>query len=74
MLDRVPIRTLRDARHALEEIAVAVCVARCSVQYILKETPITTPESAPTTTSGRGVRASSTGCEDASRVKWSASR
>jgi len=54
MLDRVRIRILRDAGHTLEEIATTVGVAKRSVQAILKEPPITSPESAPTPTS-RGV-------------------
>lgn len=54
MLDRVRIRTLRDAGHTLEEIAATVGVAKRSVQGILKEPPITSPESAPTPRS-RGV-------------------
>ena len=54
MLDRVRIRTLRDAGHTLEEIAATVGVSRRSVQGILKEPPITSLESAPTPTS-RGV-------------------
>ncbi len=48
MLDRVRIRALRDAGHTLEEIAELVGVAKRSVQTILKEPPITGPESVPT--------------------------
>lgn len=54
MLDRVRIQTLRDAGHTLEEIAATVGVAKRSVQNILKEPRIKTPESAPTPVS-RGV-------------------
>lgn len=54
MLDRVRIRTLRDAGHTLEEIAATVGVAKRSVQNILKESPIRSPESAPTPAS-RGI-------------------
>ena len=54
MLDRVRIRTLRDAGHTLEEIAAAVGVSKRSAQNILKEPPITSVESAPTPAS-RGV-------------------
>jgi len=54
MLDRVRIRVLRDAGHTLEEIAGTVGVSKGSVQGILKEPPITSPESAPSPTS-RGV-------------------
>jgi len=54
MLDRVRIRVLRDAGHTLEEIAASVGVSKGSVQGILKEPPITSPESAPSPTS-RGV-------------------
>ena len=54
MLDRVRIRTLREAGHTLEEIAASVGVAKRSVQNILKEPPIKSPESAPTPAS-RGV-------------------
>jgi transposase len=54
MLDRVRIRTLRDAGHTLEEIAATVGVAKRSVQNILKEPPIKSPESAPSPAS-RGV-------------------
>jgi transposase len=53
MLDRVRIRTLRDAGHTLAEIASAVGVGKRSVQRILKEPSITTPESAPTPRSRR---------------------
>jgi len=59
MLDRVRIRTLRDAGHTLEEIAATVGVGKRSVQRILKEAPITGPESAPTPVS-RGVGRPST--------------
>ena len=48
MLDRVQIRRLRDAGHTLEDIAATVGVAKRSVQVILKEPPVTSPESAPT--------------------------
>ena len=40
MLDRVRIRTLRDAGHTLEEIAATVGVGKSSVQRILKEEPV----------------------------------
>jgi len=53
MLDRVRIWTLREAGHTLEEIAAAVGVGKSSVQRILKEPPITSPESAPTPQSRR---------------------
>lgn len=53
MLDRVRIRTLRDAGHTLAEIAAAVGVGKSTVQRILKEPPITSPESAPTPKSRR---------------------
>jgi transposase len=53
MLDRVRIRTLRDAGHTLAEIASAVGVGKRSVQRILKEPSITTGESAPTPQSRR---------------------
>lgn len=53
MLDRVRIRTLRNAGHTLEGIAATVGVGRRSVQRILKEPPITGPESAPTPRSRR---------------------
>ena len=59
MLDRVRIRTLRDAGHTLEEIAATVGVGKRSVQRILKAPPITSPESAPTPVS-RGVGRPST--------------
>ncbi len=59
MLDRVRIRTLRDAGHTLEEIATTVGVGRRSVQRILKEPAIQRPESAPTPVS-RGVGRPST--------------
>ena len=39
MLDRVRIRTLRDAGHTLEEIAATVGVGKSSVQGILKPPP-----------------------------------
>ena len=48
MLDRVRIRTLREAGHTLEEIATAVGVGKRSVQRILKEPPITDVASALT--------------------------
>ncbi len=54
MLDRVRIRALRDAGHTLEEIAAQVGVAKRSVQNILKEPRITSPEEAPTPI-GRGI-------------------
>ena len=54
MLDRVRIRTLRDAGHTLEEIAATVGVGKRSVQRILKEPTIQRPESGPTLVS-RGV-------------------
>jgi len=53
MLDRVKIWALRQAGHTLEEIAAAVGVGKRSVQRILKEPPITSPESAPTPESRR---------------------
>jgi transposase len=53
MLDRVRIWTLRQAGQTLDEIAAAVGVGKSSVQRILKEEPITTPESAPTPRSRR---------------------
>lgn len=59
MLDRVRIRTLRDAGHTLEEIAATVGVAKRSVRNILKEPPIRSPESTPTPAS-RGVGRPST--------------
>jgi len=54
MIDRVRIWTLREAGHTLKEIASEVGVGRRSVQRILKEPPITSPESAPTPKS-RGI-------------------
>jgi transposase len=54
MLDRVRIRSLREAGHTLREIAAAVGVAKRSVQNILKEAPIAGVESAPTPRS-RGI-------------------
>jgi len=48
MLDRVRIRTLRDAGHTLEEIASTVGVGKRSVRRVLKEPPIVSPEAAPT--------------------------
>ena len=53
MLDRVRIWTLRQAGHTLDEIAATVGVGKSSVQRILKEPPITSPESAPTPRSRR---------------------
>jgi len=53
MLNRVKIWALRQAGHTLEEIAAAVGVGKRSVQRILKEPPITSPESAPTPESRR---------------------
>jgi transposase len=53
MLDRVRIWTLRQAGHTLAEIAAAVGVGKRSVQRILKEPPVTSPESAPTPASRR---------------------
>lgn len=53
MLDRVRIWTLRQAGHTLDEIAAAVGVGKSSVQRILREPPITNPESAPTPKSRR---------------------
>jgi len=58
MLDRVRIRTLRNAGHTLEEVAATVGVGRRSVQRILKEPPISGPESAPTPRSRRVGRPS----------------
>lgn len=54
MLDRVRIRTLREAGHTLAEIAATVGVGKRSVQRILTEPRIQCPESAPTPKS-RGV-------------------
>jgi transposase len=56
MLDRVRIWTLRQAGHTLEEIAASVGVGKSSVQRILKEPPITSPESAPTPASHHAGR------------------
>ena len=53
MLDRVRIWTLREAGHTLEEIVATVGVGKRSVQRVLKEPPITSPESAPTAKSRR---------------------
>lgn len=53
MLDRVKIWALREAGHTLDEIAGSVGVGKSSVQRILKEPPITSPESAPTPQSQR---------------------
>lgn len=53
MLDRVRIWTLRQAGHTLEEIAATVGVGKRSVQRILREPPITSPEAAPTPQSRR---------------------
>jgi len=53
MLDRVRIRTLRDAGHTLREIACSVGVGKRSVRRILKEPSIVDPESAPTPRSRR---------------------
>jgi len=53
MLDRVRIWALREAGHTLAEIAAVVGVGQSSVQRILKEPPITSPESAPTPKSRR---------------------
>lgn len=53
MLDRVRIWTLREAGHTLAEIAATVGVGRRSVQRILREPPITSPETAPTPKSRR---------------------
>lgn len=54
MLDRVRIWTLREAGHTLEHIAVEVGVGKRSVQRVLKQERITSPESAPTPRS-RGI-------------------
>lgn len=59
MLDRVRIRTLREAGHTLKEIAASVGVAKRSVQNVLREPPITGPEEAPTPRS-RGIGRPST--------------
>ena len=59
MLDRVRIRTLRDAGHTLEEIAATVGVGKRSVQRVVKEPAIEDAESAPTPAS-RGVGRPST--------------
>jgi len=53
MFDRVSIWTLRRAGHTLEDIAAAVGVGKSSVRRILREPPITSPESAPTPKSRR---------------------
>ncbi len=53
MLDRVRIWTLRQAGHTLEEIAETVGVGKRSVQRILREPPITSPEAAATPQSRR---------------------
>jgi len=58
MLDRVRIRTLRNAGHTLDGIATTVGVGRRSVQRILKEPPISGPDSAPTPKSRRVGRPS----------------
>jgi transposase len=58
MIDRVRIWTLREAGHTLEEIATAVGVGKSSVQRILREAPITSPELAPTPQSRRVGRPS----------------
>jgi transposase len=70
MLDRVRIGTLREAGHTLEEIAAAVGVGKSSVQRILKEPPITNPESAPTPASRRIGRPSRVAAlrEEAQRI------
>ena len=54
MLDRVRIRTLREAGHTLAEIAAVVGVSRSTVQRVVKEPVITSVESAPTPRS-RGI-------------------
>ena len=54
MLDRVRIWTLREARHTLEQIAAEVGVGKRSVQRVLKQERIRSPESAPTPQS-RGI-------------------
>ena len=59
MLDCVRIRTLGDTQHPPEEIAASVGVGRRSVQRILKEPAIKSPESAPAPAS-RGVGRPST--------------
>jgi transposase len=56
---RVRIRTLREAGHTLKEIAASVGVAKRSVQNVLREPPITSPEAAPTPRS-RGIGRPST--------------
>jgi len=61
MIDRVRIWTLREAGHTLKEIAAEVGVGKRSVQRILKEPPITSPESAPTPQSRRVGRPSRVG-------------
>lgn len=53
MLDRVRIWILRESGHTLSEIAATVGVGRRSVQRILREPPITSPEAAPTPKSRR---------------------
>ena len=70
MLDRVRIWTLREAGHTLEEIAATVGVGKRSVQRILKEPPIASPESAPTPESRRIGRPSQVGAlrADAERI------
>ncbi len=54
MLDRVRMWTLRQAGHTLEEVAAEVGVGRRSVQWVLKEEPVKSPESALTPQS-RGI-------------------
>ena len=54
MLDRVRIWTLREAGHTLERIAAEVGVGKRSVQRVLKQERITSPEAAPTPRS-RGI-------------------
>lgn len=53
MLDRVKIQALREVGHTLDEIAAAVGVGKSTVQRVLKEPPITSPESVPTPKSRR---------------------
>ena len=70
MLDRVRIRALRDAGHTLEEIATTVGAGKRSVQRILHEPRITSPESAPTPRSRRVGRPSTVGSvrDDVERI------
>jgi transposase len=53
MLDRIRIRTLREAGHTLEEIASTVGVSKSSVRRVLQEPAFQSPDSAPTPQSQR---------------------